>query len=172
MATELVVGIFRTEHDIVAAARNARAAGFTIQDAYTPFAVHGLDTAMGLSPSFLPLACLGFGAAGLATALSFEYWATRIDWPMIIGGKSYSAIPALIPIGFELTVLFASVGSVLTFLLTRGLIPNPEKVPALSNLGGLNDRFVLALRRGGDGEALRRLLSDAGAVEVKEESLQ
>jgi hypothetical protein len=96
-----------------------------------------------------------------------------IDWPMNIGGKSFAACPALIPIGFELTVLFASLGSVATFLLLRGL--SPKKKPTLARLGGLDDRFVLALRAEAGGEsadALGKFLRENGAEKIETEALK
>ncbi|MCX5795524.1 MAG: DUF3341 domain-containing protein [Elusimicrobia bacterium] len=164
MAHELVAGVFDSEERILAAARAARRAGLPIHDAYTPFAVHGLDRELGLEPSHLGVVCFRFGAAGLILTLGFQYWASTFDWPMNIGGKSLNASPALIPVAFELTVLFAGVGMVLWFLAMRGL--SPVKKPALEALGGVDDRFVLALRRepgGPSGEALRRFLEAQGA---------
>ena len=169
---EIVAGVFETEETIVAAAAAARRAGLSIHDAYVPYPVHGLDHAMGLAPSALGTICFRFAAAGLTIALGFEYWASLFDWPMNVGGKSFSASPALIPIAFELTVLFASLGTVATFLAIRGL--TPVKKPALARLGGLDDRFVLALHtevRGENVESLSRFLTDHGASRVETEAL-
>jgi len=162
----LIVGVFDSEEGILAAVRAARAASLPIHDAYTPFPVHGLDRAMGLEPSILPRLCLGFGAAGLLLAAGFQYWVSAVDWPMNIGGKSYGALPALVPVSFELTVLFAGVGSVLSFLRLRRLSPYAK--PRLERLGGVDDRFVLALRPLGQDAAARRLLESCGASDVLE----
>ena len=171
MAPELVAGVFETEAAVVAAADAARRAGHFIHDAYVPYPVHGLDHAMGLPPSALGKICFRFAAGGLSLALGFEYWASRFDWPMNVGGKSFSASPALMPIAFELTVLFAALGSVATFLVIRRL--TPSKNPTLARLGGLDDRFVLALRadpEGADAGALSRFLREHGASKVEMET--
>ena len=128
---------------------------------------------MGLAPSGLPTICFRFAMTGLSIALGFEYWSSTFDWPMNIGGKSFTASPALLPIAFELTVLFASLGSVATFLLMRGLLP--MKKPTLSRLGGLDDRFVLALRTetsGGDVASLTKFFREHGAANVETEALR
>lgn len=171
MKAELVAGVFETEEALVGAADAARRAGLPIADAYVPYPVHGLDRAMGLAPSSLPAVCLRFAATGLTIALGFELWASRFDWPMNVGGKSFDASPALMPVAFEVTVLFASLGSVAAFLLLRGL--NPGKTPALARLGGLDDRFVLALRAdedGADAARLARFLKEHGAASVDAEA--
>ncbi|MFI5360445.1 MAG: DUF3341 domain-containing protein [Elusimicrobiota bacterium] len=172
MLPEYVAGVFETEQEIVAAADAARRAGLSIHDAYVPYPVHGLDRAMGLAPSGLPKICFRFAFSGMALALGFEYWSSLYDWPMNVGGKSFSASPALLPIAFELTVLFASLGTVATFLAIRGL--TPMKKPALARLGGLDDRFVLSLHteiRGESVDSLSRFLLEHGASKVETETL-
>jgi hypothetical protein len=173
MSPELVAGVFSTEESIVAAADAARRAGLPIHDAYVPYPIHGLDRAMGLPPSGLPKICFRFAITGLSIALGFEFWSSMYDWPMNIGGKSFSASPALLPIAFELTVLFASLGSVATFLAMRGL--TPKKDPTLARLGGLDDRFVLALRAEPEGQGiatLTRFLREHGAAKIETEALR
>jgi len=168
-ADRLIVGVFDSEHALLAAAQAAQKASLPVHDAYTPFPVHGMDRALGLPPSPLPKYCLRFGAAGLSLTLAFQYWVSLFDWPMNIGGKPYNASPALIPIAFELTVLFAALGTVAMFLRSRGL--SPLKKPALEMLGGVDDRFLLTMRLppDGDGAALmRRFLEQHGAADVQE----
>jgi len=170
MTPELVAGVFATEEEITAAADAARRGGLPIHDAYVPYPVHGLDRAMGLTPSALGKICFRFGMTGLTFALGFEYWCSLFDWPMNVGGKSFSASPALLPIAFELTVLFASLGTVATFFYIRGL--KPGKTPAFARLGGLDDRFVLVLRaeRGAAAGALEKFLRERGASKIETEA--
>ena len=68
MHTKLFLGIFSHEEDIIAATRDTRVAGYTIHDVFTPYAVHGLDEAMGLKPSRLSWVCLAFALAGFSLA--------------------------------------------------------------------------------------------------------
>lgn len=94
-----------------------------IHDCYTPFPVHGLDDAMGLRMTRLHSAGFIFGATGTLTALTFILWVTTNNYPINYGGKPYLSLPAWIPITFELTVLFASVGMFLTYLYLNRLAP-------------------------------------------------
>ena len=48
---------FDNEYDLVNATQEFKNSGFTLLDAFTPYAVHGLDKAMGLKPSRLSKIC-------------------------------------------------------------------------------------------------------------------
>ena len=47
MSRRQLLGFFGREEDILAATRAVRQAGFVVADVYSPYAVHGLDKAMG-----------------------------------------------------------------------------------------------------------------------------
>jgi Protein of unknown function (DUF3341) len=94
---------------------------------YSPMPLHGLDRAMGLRETSLHTAGFIYGITGTATALSFITWVFTTDWPLNIGGKPHFALPAWIPITFELTVLFSAVGMVLTFCYLCQMAPFVKK---------------------------------------------
>ncbi|HSB29948.1 MAG TPA: DUF3341 domain-containing protein, partial [Pyrinomonadaceae bacterium] len=98
---------FANEDDFVAGATAARKTGFEIYDAYTPFAVHGLDRAVALPPSRLTWIAFAAGAVGLVLALTLQIWTSAYDWPLNVGGKPFNSFPLFIPVAFELTVLFS-----------------------------------------------------------------
>ena len=125
----VIVGSFTAEEDVLGAARAARQHGFRIADAYTPYAVHGLDRAMGLRPSRLPWACFAFGLIGAASALSSQFWAMTTSWPMNVGGKPWNSLPAYVPVTFEVMVLLAGLGVVLAFFLRSRLFPGKRAKP-------------------------------------------
>ncbi|MCK7558292.1 DUF3341 domain-containing protein [Chitinophaga sedimenti] len=120
---KFVVGSFDDEAVLFPAVKKVRAAGYKLHDVYTPFPVHGLDHAMGLRETSLHTAGFVYGLTGTTTALSVMGWVFTTDWPMNIGGKPHFPLPAFIPITFELTVLFAAVGMVLTFCYLCQLAP-------------------------------------------------
>ena len=169
MGRPVLVGVFATEEDVLGAARAAREHGFHIADAYTPYPVHGLDRAMGLRPSRLPWACFVCGLVGVAFALSLQPWAMAHSWPLNVGGKPWNSLPAYVPVTFEVMVLLAGLGLVLTFLLRCRLLPGKEAAPLFR--GATDDRFVLVLERPqdpGDEAVARQLLCDFQAVRVAE----
>jgi hypothetical protein len=124
---KFVVGSFDDEKVLFPAVKNVRRAGYKIHDVYTPFPIHGLDHAMGLRETSLHTAGFIYGITGTTTALSCISWILVKDWPLNIGGKPHFSLPAWIPITFELTVLFAAVGMVLTFCYLCQLAPFVKK---------------------------------------------
>jgi hypothetical protein len=124
---KFVVGCFTDEDVLFTAVRKVRRAGYKIHDVYTPMPIHGLDTAMGLRDTSLHTAGFIYGISGTITALACMTWVFTTDWPLNIGGKPHFALPAWIPITFELTVLFAAVGMVLTFCYICQMAPFVKK---------------------------------------------
>src|SRR5690606_23208243 len=124
---KFVVGGFTEEAQLFDAVKAVRKAGYKIHDVYTPFPIHGLDSAMGLRDTSLHTAGFIYGITGTTTALTFMSWVFTKDWPLNIGGKPHFPLPAFIPITFELTVLFSAVGMVLTFCYLCQLAPFVKK---------------------------------------------
>ncbi|XXF79906.1 DUF3341 domain-containing protein [Myxococcaceae bacterium GXIMD 01537] len=168
MSQSILIGYFDSEERILSATRAAREAGYNIHDVYTPYAVHGLDDAMGLRPSRLTWVTFFAGLTGATAALSLELYTSVVSWPLNVGGKPFNSLPAFIPVAFELTVLFAGLGTVAAFLLRSRLFPGHKRL-ALPRV--TDDRFALALGTEGPAsevaeaeETLRKL----GAVETKQ----
>jgi mono/diheme cytochrome c family protein len=157
---------FTDPDQLLHAVAHLRAAGHTVLDTYTPFPVHGMDEAMGLRPSRLPRACLAFAILGLAIALGFQSWSSAIDYPLRTGGKPLAALPAFIPVAFELTVLMAGLGVVASFFLVARLRPRLRVLDL--HPGANDDRFILAAELGLDVQypAVARELVGLGAVET------
>lgn len=124
---KFVVGLFTDENVLFPAVKKVRSAGYKIHDVYTPFPMHGLDQALGLRETSLHTAGFIYGITGTTTALSCISWIFTADWPLNIGGKPHFALPAWVPIIFELTVLFSAVGMVLTFCYLCQLAPFVKK---------------------------------------------
>ncbi len=78
---------------------------------------------MGLKKSKLGFVTLFFGFSGTAFILLFMYWTMSVDYPMVIGGKPYFALPAFIPITFEFTVLLASLSTVFGMIMAFFNLP-------------------------------------------------
>ena len=164
-----LLGVFEREQDILEATKAARAGGMKIADVYTPYAVHGLDHAMGLQPSRLPWICFALGILGAGLKVWFEFWTTAVDWPINVGGKPWNSLPAFIPVTFEVMVLFAGVGTVIAFLIGRRLLPGRKARLPIARV--TNDRFALVLEQTDaafDVPRAQKMMEEHNAVHIEE----
>src|SRR5580658_6375112 len=163
---KFVVGIFTDEQVLFPAIKKVRSAGYKIYDVFTPMPIHGLDQAMGLRETSLHTAGFIYGITGTTCAVGGIGWVFNSDWPTNFGGKSHFDLPAWIPIVFELTVLFSSVGMVLTFCYLCQMAPFVKKHHF--NLRSTDDLFVMVIEctpKTNETELINFLRS-AGAVET------
>jgi len=163
---KFVVGCFDDEEVLFPAVKKVRSSGYKIHDIYTPMPIHGLDTAMGLRDTSLHTAGFIYGITGTITALSCMTWIFTRDWPLNIGGKPHFALPAWIPITFELTVLFSAVGMVLTFCYICQMAPFVRKHHF--HLRATDDLFVMVIEctaKTNEGE-VTAFLQSIGAKEI------
>lgn len=166
--SRVFVGWFDDEHAIVAATAAARRQGLSVQDVYAPFAIHGIDEAMGLRRSRLPYVCFGAGVFGLSFGGWLQYHASVVSWPLNVGGKPFNSAPAFLPVAFEMTVLFAALVTVAALLLRARLFPRVRPPTALL-ARVTDDRFALAIEVADErwNEARARSICEAhGAVDV------
>lgn len=164
---KFIAGSFDDEAVLFPAVKGVRKAGYKIYEVYTPFPIHGLDKAMGLRDTSLHTAGFIYAVIGTATALGFISWALAVDWQIVFGGKPFFSLPAWIPIMFELTVLFSSVGMVLTFCYLCQLAPFVKKDHF--SLRSTDDLFIMVLEatdRTNEAEAIA-FLQSLGAQDVK-----
>jgi Protein of unknown function (DUF3341) len=139
---EILFGLYNDEEDLLHAIDKANHDHLNIWDVFTPFPVHGLDPKLGLSESRLHRAGFWYGLTGTATAVGFMSWAFVKDWPIIFGNKPYWPLPAFIPVTFELTVLFASIGMVVTFYTICGMGPGIQNPTLHDRI--TDDKFCIA----------------------------
>ena len=162
-----VAGLWMDEHKMVEAAAQVRAAGFTQIEALSPFPLHGIDEALGIPRSNIPWVTFTFGLAGFSFGTWFTWWASAVNWPLIIGGKPMWSLPAFVPIMFECTILFAALSSVGAMIIKCGMpaVDPPVIDPALTS-----HKFGLWVPEGSvgfDGSKLEKMFKDLGADEVK-----
>lgn len=117
---------------IMEAAKQTHGDGYRWFDCHVPFPVHGLDRAMGIRPTILPILVFlggltGFGAGivlqWFTNASAFDFWALVgvRGYPFLISGKPAISGPAWIPVIFELTILLSALGAAGWMLLLNGL---------------------------------------------------
>lgn len=172
MATskDIIYGLWNDEEDLIRAVKVAKDAHLEIMDVYTPFPLHGLDPVLGLSESRLHIAGFIYGALGTLTAFLGMSWIFTKDWPIIFGGKPHWSVPAFIPITFELTVLFAAIGMVVTFYVINGL--GPGVVNPTIDLRITDDKFCIAFDKAEvDVDKVESFLKNNGAAEIHSKTI-
>jgi len=170
MSTNKVLyAIYNDDDVLMDAVKKTRAAHYHIEEIFTPFPVHGLDKAMGLSPTRLAICAFIFGCLGLAVATWMMDFIMIQDWPQDIGGKpsmSYiQNMPAFVPIMFEMTVFFSAHLMVITFYMRSKLWP--FKQAENPDVRTTDDHFLMEVAIHGDEEQLISFFQNTGAVEVK-----
>jgi hypothetical protein len=143
-----VLGEFETPEQLLAAVRKAREAGYRHMDAYTPFPIEGLAHAIHARRSWVPLITLLGGIMGGLGGFGLEYWCSAISYPINIAGRPLNSWPAFIPVTFELTVLGASIFSVVGMIALNRL---PQPYHPVFNVERFahasTDRFFLCIER-------------------------
>jgi hypothetical protein len=163
---------FDTAAALYRAAERVRDAGLTRWDAHSPFPVHGLERAMGLRRSMVPLVTLLLGLGGAAAGMGLQWWVSARAYPLVVSGKPFFSWPAFVPIMFECGILGGATGAVLGFL---GLSQLPRHHHPLFESKRFervtDDRFFISIEAGDpryDAAETRRLLERAGALAVEE----
>jgi hypothetical protein len=134
-----IMAEFDAPEKILAAAERAKDEGYHDMDAYTPFPMEELTDALGIRHTKLPLFVLCCGITGALLGFFFQYWTNVIDYPLNIGGRPLNSWPMWIPVTFELTILFSSLGAVVGMIFRNGL---PRPVHPVFNV----DRFEAATK--------------------------
>lgn len=162
---EIIYGLYDDEQDLLKAVKKANESHLDIMDVYSPFPVHGLDPLLGLEESRLHIAGFVYGMIGFLTAFLGMSWVFTKDWPIIFGGKPYWSVPAFIPIVFEMTVLFASIGMVVSFYIVCGLGPGVTNAYLDDRI--TDDKFCIAFNKAQVSEsAAEAFFKSSGASEV------
>lgn len=112
----LLLAEFDTPEACVRAAERVRDAGYEHWDVHTPYPVHGMEQAMGLRPTKLGIIAFAAGMTGVLTAVLMMWYMNGYDYPLIIGGKPPISLPWMVPIIFELGILFTGFGTLLGML--------------------------------------------------------
>ena len=116
-----IVAEFENPADILHAAAQVRDTGYTRWDVFTPFPVHGMDSAMGMRNSQVGWFSFIGGATGYISGMLMVWYMNAYDYPILIGGKpTFSPFYPFIPC-FELTILLGAFGAVLGMLFLNRL---------------------------------------------------
>ena len=119
-----LVSIFDLPDDAAAAIRKLKGRGFDELESYSPAPFEQIDDAMDPRPSKVRAFTLVGGLTGVFTGFLMQIWMS-LEWPIKIAGKAYASIPPYVIIGFELTILFGGLLTLIGMLLVGRLYPRP-----------------------------------------------
>jgi hypothetical protein len=167
-----VLAEFDTPGELVDAAKKVRDAGYTEFDCFSPFPVHGIDPAIGIKRTILPLLVFGGGAAGAIGGMLLQWYANAHAWTWNISGKPVWSIPANIPIAYECAILLAAFTTFFGMWILNKL---PQVWHPLFRSDRFtrvtDDSFFLAIEsrdRRFDAAKTKKLLEDAGAIAIED----
>ena len=128
---------------------------------------HEIEEAIGDRISPVRLWTLIGGLTGCVSGFAMTIWMSR-DWPLLVGGKPIAAIPPYVVIGFELTILFGSLATVLGIIVLSAMksLRGRAYHPTFSD-----DRIGIFVPCGYDhAPHVEKLMQQHGSVEVSRDA--
>jgi hypothetical protein len=168
-----IIAVFRTPSEVTSAAAELRRSGYRTFDAYTPFAVEGLDRIIDPgSKAFLPLLMFAGAVLGAALAYGIQYWDEAVNYPLNVGGRPYNSWPAFAVSTFEFMLLAAVTAGFLGMLAASRL---PKLYHPIFEAGAFErasrDRFVICIEAADprfDADSIHALFEELGAERIEE----
>ncbi len=119
-----ITALFASPDALLHAVDETVKAGYTKFDVHSPYPIHGIGRSMRLRTSPMGYFALAFGLLGAFAGVGLMSWIALVDYPLVIGGKPFWSWPAFVPVAFEVTVLMASVLTVVTMIVVFFKFPN------------------------------------------------
>lgn len=162
-----VLAVFAEIDAAVEAIENLRAAGLRRIVTFSPMPSHELEHALHPPQSPVRMFTLIGGLTGAATGFALPTW-TSLDWPLVTGGKPILAIPPMVVIAFELTILFGAL-STIAGLFINAKLPR-AKVKVIYDPSFSSGHFGVYVEPNGRLQEARDILTRAGAVSVRDQA--
>jgi hypothetical protein len=109
--TKAVVGVFSYLDDTIDAIKKVQAAKLDYR-VYSPFANHEIEEATSHTKSNVRRVSLVGAVTGLCAGFALAIMCS-LDWPMRVSAKDIISIPGFVVIGYECTILFGAVATLL-----------------------------------------------------------
>jgi len=176
---QLILGVYDDGDKLLSSVSKLRKKGVEVFDCYTPYPVHHLDTELGIKRSNLTVGAFLCGMMGFFSGLLLQFYMmtnhlnTFKSWPMMIGGKpqDYTMIPSMVPVTFELTILFTAFGIGILFFAKSRMIHG--KIAEIVDPRQTDDLMFLAIEPSEVGDSISRadlnsFFNESGAIEVRD----
>jgi mono/diheme cytochrome c family protein len=166
-----ILAEYDTPGALLEAARKVKDAGYADFDCYSPFPVHGIDPAMGIKRTILPVVIFGGGFTGAVGGLLLQWYCNAYSWGWNISGKPTWSIPANIPIAYECAILIAVLTSFFGMWAFNKLPQFWHPLFRMDRFARVtDDGFFIGIEardRRFDADKTKALLSDAGAIAIE-----
>ena len=161
------IGIFNDEGKFISTIRSLQEQKILIFDVFTPYPIHEVFHLLKRK-SRLPTAAYFFGLFGIIITLSFLYYTSVINWPIVYGGKPFNSFPSFIIVTIIITILTVTIASLALFSARSKLFPGRDNT--IFDLRATNDKFVIvidtnALDNSARGKA-GNIMEEQGAIEI------
>lgn len=169
-----MVAQYETPADVYHAAEKVRDAGLTTWDVHTPFPIHGIEDAMGMKRTILPLMVGAVALSGAALGFLMQWWISAVAYEIQVQGKPFGAWEPFTPITFEIGVLSAAFTALFGMLAMNGLPRFHHPLFKHEHfLASSDDKFFIYVEATDpkfEPIAMRRLLQESGATRIDEVS--
>jgi hypothetical protein len=167
MSRNFKIGIFNDEGKFISTIRSLQEQKILIFDVFTPYPIHEVFHLLKRK-SRLPTAAYFFGLFGIIITLSFLYYTSVINWPIVYGGKPFNSFPSFIIVTIIITILTVTIASLALFSARSKLFPGRDNT--IFDLRATNDKFVIvidtnALDNSARGKA-GNIMEEQGAIEI------
>jgi len=146
LGTTKIVAELETPDALVGAARRMYARGVRAFEAFAPYHVEGLEDALGIRRTRIPVLAFAAAVTGAADAYLTIWFCNAYDYPIDVGGRPLNSVPTDVQIMFEIAVLFASFATFFACIMRSRL---PRLHSTMSDVEGFErasiDRFWLAI---------------------------
>jgi hypothetical protein len=170
-----ILAEFETPADLYHAAEKVRDAGYKKWDTHSPFPIHGMEDAMGIKRTILPVLVAGGGFTGATLGYLMQWWMSH-DYKLVVQGKPWGHFvdggwEPFVPIIFELGILFSAFTAIIGMLAMNGLPRWHHPLLKKSRfLRSSQDKFFVSIEAcdpSFDPVKTRQLLEQAGARSIE-----
>lgn len=160
-----LTGVFDDPHGVLHALDALKMRGVTAPTVYSPIPEPEFVEATGGDRSVVRRWALLGGITGGVSGFALTLW-TTFSYPLVVGGKPLSSIPAYVVIAFELTILFTGIAALIGLSIHNRMPRTRLRADFDPRFTG--DRFGIVVSvPAADAPAIERALREAGAEEVR-----
>jgi hypothetical protein len=167
------IAVFDDEENFISSIRLLQEQKVAIFDVFTPYPIHEVFHLLKRK-SRLPTAAYFFGLFGIIATLSFLYFTSVVNWPIVYGGKPFNSFPSFIVVTIILTIFTVTILSLAAFSARSNLFPGRDNT--VFDYRATDNMFVIVLisdeKDISKNEISGKLMMEHGAIEVFDKEIE